>query len=159
MLKAPIAKLSKVVVLSQLGGQTRSRQSNIDRKEVTSSDFFYEDVTCTARLYRKLRNVFGETISFSHGLGYIHVHCVIRWGLTYSFSSLNFSNRAISEKLIAYLLYSALYPCKYWKYPFCRSNLLSAEIKIKVTQNTKNGSNSLDRKSVKKCLFNHIMPQ
>lgn len=149
MLKAPIAKLSKVVVLSQLGGQTRSHQSNIDRKEVTSSDFFYEDVTCTARLYRNLRNVFGETISFLHGLGYIHLHCVIRWGLTYSFSSLNFSNRA----------YSALYPCKCWKYPFCRSNLLSAEIKIKVTQNTKNGSNSFDRKSVKKCLFNHIMPQ
>lgn len=57
-----------------------SRQSNIDKQEVASSGFFYEDVTCTARLCRKLRNIFGETISFLYGLGYIHVLYVIRWG-------------------------------------------------------------------------------
>ena len=53
-----------------------ARQSNIDQKDILSrergsgdenakrrsrrshsSDFFYEDVTCTARFYRKLRNV------------------------------------------------------------------------------------------------------
>ena len=36
----------------------RSRQSNIDQQEVRSSGFFYEDVTWTARLYRKLRNIY-----------------------------------------------------------------------------------------------------
>ena len=45
----------------------------------------------------------------SYSLGYIHALCVIQWGLTYLFPSVN----AISEKLITYLLYSALYPCKY----------------------------------------------
>ena len=90
-----------------------SRQSNIDKQEVASSGFFYKKVACTARLYRKLRNIFGETISFLYGLGYIHVLYVIRWGPTYSFPSVNFSNRSISEILIAYLLYSALCPCKF----------------------------------------------
>ena len=71
--------------------------------------YFCEDVTCTARLCRRLRNIFGETISFLRS----RVLCVIRWGPTYSLPSLNFNNRAISEKLIAYLLYLALYPCKY----------------------------------------------
>ena len=80
-----------------------------DHQEVTSSYLFYEDVTCTARLCRRLRNIFGETISFLRS----RVLCVIRWGPTYSLPSLNFNNRAISEKLIAYLLYLALYPCKY----------------------------------------------
>ena len=91
------------------GVTDRSRQSKIDHQEVTSSYLFYEDVTCTARLCRRLRNIFGETISFLRS----RVLCVIRWGPTYSLPSLNFNNRAISEKLIAYLLYLALYPCKY----------------------------------------------
>ena len=64
--------------------------------EVTSSDFFYEDVTCMARLYRKLKHSFGETISFLPGLGYIHLLWIIRWGPPYSFPSVNFSNRAFS---------------------------------------------------------------
>ena len=95
------------------GVTDRSRQSNIDHQEVTSSYLFYEDVKCNARFCRKFKNIFGETISFLYSLGYIHVLCVIRWGPTYSFPSLNLNNRAISEKFIAYLLYLALYPCKY----------------------------------------------
>ena len=77
------------------GVTDRSRQSKIDHQEVTSSYLFYEDVTCTARLCRRLRNIFGETISFLRS----RVLCVIRWGPTYSLPSLNFNNRAISEKI------------------------------------------------------------
>ena len=99
---------------TERGLSVGSRQSNIDKQEVASSGFFYEDVTCTARWCRKLRNIFGETISFLYGLGYIHVLYVIRWGPTYSFPSVNFSNRSISEILIPYFLYSALCPCKFY---------------------------------------------
>ena len=99
---------------TEIGLPVGSRQSNIDKQEVASSGFFYEDVTCTARWCRKLRNIFGETISFLYGLGYIHVLYVIRWGPTYSFPSVNFSNRSISEILIPYFLYSALCPCKFY---------------------------------------------
>ena len=76
-----------------------SRQSKIEQQEGPSSDFCYEDVTCTARLYRKLRNIFSETISFLHSLAYIHLLCVIRWSPTYSFPSVNFSNHASSTIL------------------------------------------------------------
>ena len=116
-----------------LGRVTKVGQSNIDQQEVTCSDFFYEDITCTARLHRKLRSIVGETISFLDDLGYIHVLCVIRWGPTYSIPSVHFSNRATSEKFIAYLLYSALYPCKhytiYWTEDTLGMNIYVKEVR------------------------------
>ena len=75
--------------------------------------YFTKTSSVTPDFAGSFKNIFGETISFLYSLGYIHVLCVIRWGPTYSFPSLNFNNRAISEKFIVYLLYLALYPCKY----------------------------------------------
>ena len=68
----------------------------------------------------EVKKYIGETISFLHSLAYIHVLSVIRWSPTYSFPSANFSNHAITEKLIAYLLYLAVYPYKYY-YNFYRT--------------------------------------
>ena len=108
-----------------------SRQSNIDQQGRSHILISFTKTSLTARLHRKLRSIVGETISFLDGLGYIHVLCVIRWGPTYSFPSVHFSNRATSEKFIAYLLYSALYPCKYYYTIYRKEDTLGMNIDVK----------------------------
>ena len=116
------------MLLAWLTGRVKVTSTN---REVTYSDFFYKDITCTARLHWKLRSIVGETISFLDGLSYINVLCVIRWGSTHSFPSVHFSNRATSEKFIEYLLYSALYPCKYYYTIYRTEDTLRINIYVK----------------------------